>query len=292
MRTCFTVFWLVAILGCLNQPGHQRSSPLPGFPLAASGEAEGPHHRQSLIEIKDDKVRLVDWLQSDGRPERRFLLEIDRYGTVIDRTLLSNGPSFIEPPFSSLPYIMDGYVVEQRRRRGRFEVWLHREEDSAVRTKLAMLPRARSTRLEGLASGPENDGGPNLAVLAWVSEEGDTQVRGMLVLDLIAARASLYRKEGLSAYAKGKLEAAAELFLTAFSVDPEEPLGAYNLALALIRLGQPERALEYLEKAVELDGPRIRVMAARDPEMDPLRSHPDFGAIAGPGGLLRLDEPP
>ncbi len=243
-------------------------------------------HLQRLAALEEDSVLIADWLESDGRPPRAFLLQVNRQGQVLSRVPLEDGEGPGEElPFEPLPFEVSGHVVEARKRSGRFEIILREEGGDHLEAGLAVLPRARFTRLEGLVlSSPADRGWPAIGVLAWSSEERGSRVRGLLVLDLLAGKAVLHQKRGLAAHRRSDFPVAAGHFRAAWRADPEDPLGAYNLACALVQLGQHERALTYLWKAVSLDGPRIRVFAARDPDLDPIRSHPDFAAIAGPAG--------
>lgn len=289
MRTPFVALWLISVISCLPQA---RSGDLPGFPLAAPGESEGPVHIQRILHLERDAVVVMDELAADGRPTREALLRIDRRGRVVERMEPPpTEPDGAPPKPEPLPAAVGGNSIEAREADGRFEIFLRGDDAHPIEVKMGALPRARSTRIEGVFLGPDTgEEAPDIAALAWRSSEDAAEVRGALVLDLANARAWMEQKRGLKAHLAGDYHEAADRFSSAWRTDPEDPLGAYNLACALARLGQEERALTYLWKAIDMDGPRIRVFAARDPDLDSLRSHPDFAAVAGPGGLLRLEK--
>ena len=73
-----------------------------------------------------------------------------------------------------------------------------------------------------------------------------------------------------------------QLYRLALDENPEDASAAYNLACALARLGQTERALTYLGLAVDLDRRRLSVIAATDPDLDPLRELSAFRRLFDP----------
>ncbi len=64
----------------------------------------------------------------------------------------------------------------------------------------------------------------------------------------------------------------------ALAIDPEEPSILYNVACTYALLGQTEEAIDCLEKVMER-GHWYRGWAAKDPDLDSLRSKPRFQAL-------------
>ena len=64
----------------------------------------------------------------------------------------------------------------------------------------------------------------------------------------------------------------------ALAIDPEEPSILYNVACAYARLGQPEEAMDYLEKAIKY-GFGHKEWIENDSDLNSLRSHPRFQAL-------------
>jgi tetratricopeptide (TPR) repeat protein len=69
----------------------------------------------------------------------------------------------------------------------------------------------------------------------------------------------------------------------ALSEDPENDHAHYTMAVALGGRGRLDEGLDYLKNAVGLN-PENRALARQDPDIEPLRLHPAFGAT--------LDTPP
>ena len=57
----------------------------------------------------------------------------------------------------------------------------------------------------------------------------------------------------------------------------------YNLACALVRLGEHEQALDILEKWTPKMSPQHITWTKRDPDLIPLRDHPRFKALVERG---------
>jgi serine/threonine protein kinase/Tfp pilus assembly protein PilF len=64
----------------------------------------------------------------------------------------------------------------------------------------------------------------------------------------------------------------------ALAMDPEEPLTLYNVACNYSLLGQPEEAIDCLERAVKF-GYRHKQWLEHDSDLNPLRGHPRFQAL-------------
>ncbi|MFW6369016.1 MAG: tetratricopeptide repeat protein [Myxococcota bacterium] len=282
MRTPFVAPCLLLLAaGSAACAGHAGGG-LPGFPLAGPEEAEGPEHIQRLCGFEEESIVIEDRLMSEGRPPRTHLLRVSRGGAVLDRRDLHTRERELEEPrFHPLPLEVGDHLVEGRRRSGRWEILLRDPSEPAVEVELSVLPRAHATGLEGVALGPDPGEGPAVAALAWSSVEDGARVRGIIVLDLRNGRARLLQRRGLDALKEGDQEAAADHFQSAWDMDPEDPVAAYNLSCALARLGRDELSLDRLADAVRIGGQRIRALAGRDPDLERLRDHPCYAEIMG-----------
>ncbi|WP_052633581.1 TIR domain-containing protein [Pseudoxanthomonas suwonensis] len=81
----------------------------------------------------------------------------------------------------------------------------------------------------------------------------------------------------------GERKQAAELAEQALRQDQDEPLVLYNVACFNVIRGDHERAMDLLERAVEM-GFGDRAWIETDSDLDPLHSHPRFAAL-----LARID---
>jgi tetratricopeptide (TPR) repeat protein len=71
----------------------------------------------------------------------------------------------------------------------------------------------------------------------------------------------------------GGIPQAREVLLKAQPLYPKEPLIPYNLACYACQLGDQEDARKWLKMAIELgDGRRIKSMALKDSDLEPLRA--------------------
>ena len=87
---------------------------------------------------------------------------------------------------------------------------------------------------------------------------------------------------------RGDLEQARSLIDKSLSEHPDEWQGYYNAACIEARVGDSERALDYLRRGAALNAERVAHYARDDSDFDALRADPRFrSAIAGqadPGG--------
>jgi len=79
---------------------------------------------------------------------------------------------------------------------------------------------------------------------------------------------------------KGMVERAVELDGRLVQLLPEDFLARYNLACSLARAGMPDEAIDSLSRAILLGYDDLAHMEA-DPDLEPLREHPDFRALFG-----------
>ena len=79
----------------------------------------------------------------------------------------------------------------------------------------------------------------------------------------------------------GNLEGARELMAQTLEKNPDAWQGFFNAGCLEARVGDRERALDYVERAVELE-PKAREFAKTDSDFDSIRDNPRFvAAVAG-----------
>ncbi|MBI4231543.1 MAG: tetratricopeptide repeat protein [Planctomycetes bacterium] len=76
----------------------------------------------------------------------------------------------------------------------------------------------------------------------------------------------------------GNVPGAVQAYREAVWRHPNEPILPYNLACYLSLLGQREESLQMLERALRLR-PAFQVEARSEPDFDPVRDDPRFGAL-------------
>jgi tetratricopeptide (TPR) repeat protein len=86
--------------------------------------------------------------------------------------------------------------------------------------------------------------------------------------------------EGLTLYAAGEYERAAETYERFLAETPGDASFLYNLACSEAQLGRTEQALDHLRQAVEAN-PFLKENAPKDADLDPIRDDPEFSAITG-----------
>lgn len=77
----------------------------------------------------------------------------------------------------------------------------------------------------------------------------------------------------------GRLDLAIQALEEALSLESSEAIIHYNLACYWSLAGNRKLALAYLAQALEID-PNYRDLIAAEPDFDPIRSDPDFRALA------------
>ncbi|HEU0309848.1 MAG TPA: adenylate/guanylate cyclase domain-containing protein [Sphingomicrobium sp.] len=77
----------------------------------------------------------------------------------------------------------------------------------------------------------------------------------------------------------GDREAATRWIERALWIDPDDPQALYNVACAWSMLGEVDRALDTLEKWSQRGGVLARNWLERDPDLDPIRSHPRYASL-------------
>lgn len=78
----------------------------------------------------------------------------------------------------------------------------------------------------------------------------------------------------------GQLPRAIEAMRTAHRLEPREGLAKYNLACYLSLAGRADEAIRWLGRALVSD-PKMRDMAAKESDFDPIRQHPQFEELIG-----------
>ncbi len=77
---------------------------------------------------------------------------------------------------------------------------------------------------------------------------------------------------------QGRLDLAIQALNEAMEADDSEAIVHYNLACYWSLAGNLERALKYLERAIDID-PNYRDGVAAEPDFDPIRHHRAFRAL-------------
>jgi adenylate cyclase len=72
---------------------------------------------------------------------------------------------------------------------------------------------------------------------------------------------------------------AREWVERALLIEPDDFLTQYNAACVYAQLGDPERAIDLLTRALPIGHSEIRAWVQRDSDLDPLRSHPRFETL-------------
>jgi adenylate cyclase len=81
----------------------------------------------------------------------------------------------------------------------------------------------------------------------------------------------------------GEKERARQWASRSQAIEPDEPIGLYNLACVLSKLGDIDQALDVLEACVPNQGPELVNWIKRDPDFDSMRTHPRYLALIARG---------
>jgi tetratricopeptide (TPR) repeat protein len=79
----------------------------------------------------------------------------------------------------------------------------------------------------------------------------------------------------------GRTEVAFSHLEAAAALQPDHDHLHYMFAVVFVSRQDSERALDHLRRAIELN-PENRVLAAHDPDFEPLRAHPEFRRLVEP----------
>jgi len=74
----------------------------------------------------------------------------------------------------------------------------------------------------------------------------------------------------------GESARAKEWMDRALEIDPDDRLALYNAACTWSQIGEPGRALDYLERWAKVAAPETREWLKRDPDINPLRGEPRY----------------
>ncbi|MEO7504345.1 MAG: tetratricopeptide repeat protein [Sphingomicrobium sp.] len=74
----------------------------------------------------------------------------------------------------------------------------------------------------------------------------------------------------------GDTERAKEWMNRALEVDPDDRLALYNAACTWSQIGDPDRAMDYLERWAKVAAPETREWIKHDPDIHPLRGEPRY----------------
>jgi hypothetical protein len=143
--------------------------------------------------------------------------------------------------------------------------------DGATKVSAKQLKQRLTERGVGVRDGDWAHGG-ELIVTARVDIRSSEESRS----------AAAYDKQGLDALAAEDFEAAAKAFVAVMHADAKAWKGPYNLACAYARAEDPRAPLA-LEVAVERGGDAVREKAAKDADLDAVRSQAWFTALIGAG---------
>jgi Flp pilus assembly protein TadD len=98
--------------------------------------------------------------------------------------------------------------------------------------------------------------------------------------DLSPSNLSIWLALGWCQKRTGRLDLAIESLKRAREIEPKEALVHYNLACYFSLAGDKERCIASLETALALDN-HYRDLIPDESDFDPVRSDPDFQALAG-----------
>jgi len=77
----------------------------------------------------------------------------------------------------------------------------------------------------------------------------------------------------------GEKERAREWIARAIAIDPDDPVAQYNAACSYSRLGDVETALDWLERCLPILGHEKVKWARFDSDLEPLRRHPRYMSL-------------
>jgi tetratricopeptide (TPR) repeat protein len=78
----------------------------------------------------------------------------------------------------------------------------------------------------------------------------------------------------------GRLDMAIQSLEEALSIDANQAIVYYNLACYWSLAQSPQHALDYLDRAFQMDS-AYRSLATTEPDFDPIRDHPRFQELTG-----------
>ncbi len=84
----------------------------------------------------------------------------------------------------------------------------------------------------------------------------------------------------------GEVDRARDWARHALAIGPDDSNLRYNLACAMIRLGEHDYALELLDEAFEMSRGGLVIWGRKDSDLDPLRENPSFQAVMDRGETL------
>jgi quercetin dioxygenase-like cupin family protein len=116
-----------------------------------------------------------------------------------------------------------------------------------------------------------------------IAAEDDTAVLAVGAKPGVVFEPSLWEEVfAANAYAeKGDVEKGRKMMRDLVDEHPDAWQGFFNAACLEARLGDKEQALDYLERAAELEPEKVREFAPQDSDFDSVRDDPRYSAIAG-----------
>jgi hypothetical protein len=215
--------------------------------------------------------------------ERQMKARIDEQGVAVRNGDWAHGGELVVttrsvfgPPdkYDHAPAIL---VVGSARRDGLAEGDVFRE-DACFKGSDGETTCFNDAHADAIVPSPD---GASVAILGhmYAGEWSDTFVVEIMPAGRLAAAA--YNRQGLDALERGDFEAASTAFLAVMHADPIAWKGPYNLACAYARAADP-RVQPALQVAVERGGDAVREKAAKDADLEGVRSQAWFTALVSP----------
>jgi adenylate cyclase len=79
--------------------------------------------------------------------------------------------------------------------------------------------------------------------------------------------------------AVGEVDRAIRWANRAVLLEPDDPNALYNLACSFALMGEKDRAIDFLERSLDLMNPQFITWAKNDSDLDTLREHPRYEAL-------------
>ncbi|MGI5862674.1 MAG: TPR end-of-group domain-containing protein [Myxococcales bacterium] len=147
---------------------------------------------------------------------------------------------------------------------------------------LYRLPKVGRTRIEGVLILPGSRRGLARTLSAWSGGDRLYRLEGLAELELGAALATLLDARAVRALQAGQLEQARVDLERAVHAAPRDAIAHYNLACAWALLGEEDKAILALGKAIDLEPELLRAQALRDPDLDGIRHRVELKLMIEP----------
>ena len=147
---------------------------------------------------------------------------------------------------------------------------------------LYRLPKVGRTRIEGVLLLPGARRALARTLSVWSDGDSVYRLEGLAELDLGAALATLLDARAVRALQTGRLAQAREDLERAVRAAPRDAVAHYNLACAWALLGEEDKAILALGKAIDLEPEALRDQALRDPDLDGIRHRVELKLMIEP----------